>query len=67
MKKIIIKTGLFAGLITLLLFTSCKEQIDPVVEELDFDRAFSPVGIEAVISNTTTVTLTWSSVKNTDH
>jgi len=67
MNKIIIKTGLFAGLITLLLFTSCKEQIDPVVEELDFDRAFSPVGIEAVISNTTTVTLTWSSVKNTDH
>ncbi|HNX84801.1 MAG: DUF5123 domain-containing protein [Bacteroidales bacterium] len=67
MKKIIIKTGLFAGLITLLLFTSCKEQIDPVVEELDFSRAFSPVGIEAVISNTTTVTLTWSSVKNTDH
>jgi hypothetical protein len=67
MKKIIIYTGLIAGLIASLVISGCKEQIDPVVEELDFSRAFSPVGIEAVISNTTTVTLTWSSVKNTDH
>jgi len=67
MKNIIIRTGLFAGLVSMLIFTACKEQIDPVVEELDFNRAFSPVGIEAVISNTRTVTLTWSSVKNTDH
>ena len=67
MKKIIIRTGLFAGLITMLLVVSCKEQIDPVVEELNFSRVFSPVELEAIISNTTTVTLTWSSVKNTDH
>jgi hypothetical protein len=67
MKKIIIRTGLFAGLISMLLFTACKEQIDPVVEDLDFSRAFSPVGMEAVISNTTTVTLTWAPVRNTDH
>ena len=26
--------------------TACKEEIDPIVEELDFDRAFTPVGIE---------------------
>lgn len=66
MKKIIINTGLLVGLITVLLFNSCKEEIDPIVEELDFNRAFSPVGISAVISNTTTVTVTWSAVKNTD-
>lgn len=64
MNKILIYTGFFTGLIAMLLFTSCKEEIDPVVEELEFSRAFSPVGLEAVISNTTTVTLTWSSVKN---
>lgn len=67
MKKILIYTGFIAGLIVTLLFTSCKEEIAPVVEELDFNRTFSPVGIEAVISNTRTVTLTWSSVKNSDH
>lgn len=67
MNKIIIKTGLFAGLITMILVTACKEQIDPVVENLDFSRAFSPVGIEAIISKTTTVTITWTSVKNADH
>lgn len=67
MKKIIINTGLLVGLIAVLLFSSCKEEIDPVVEELEFNRAFSPVGISAIISNTTTVTLTWSAVRNTDH
>jgi hypothetical protein len=67
MKKIIIYTGLFAGLMAILPFTGCKEQIEPVVEELEFSRAFSPVGLSAFISNTTTVTLTWSSVKNSDH
>lgn len=67
MKKIIIYTGLICGLMAMLLFTACKEEIDPVVEELEFNRTFSPVGLEAIISNTTTVTLTWSSVRNTDH
>ena len=66
MKKIIIYTGLFAGLIASLVFSGCKEDIDPVVEELEFSRVFSPVGLEAVISNTRTVTLTWSSVKNAE-
>ncbi|MFZ2285488.1 MAG: DUF5123 domain-containing protein [Bacteroidales bacterium] len=67
MKKIIINTGLLAGLVSVLLFSSCKEEIDPVVEELEFNRTFSPVGINAIISNTTRVTIVWSSVKNTDH
>jgi hypothetical protein len=67
MKKIIIYIGLFAGLIASLVFSGCKEQIDPVVEDLEFSRAFSPVGLNAIISNTRTVTLVWSSVKNSDH
>lgn len=66
MKKIIVYTALFAGLIASLVFPGCKEDIDPVVEELEFSRAFSPVGLDAVISNTRTVTLTWSSVKNAE-
>lgn len=67
MKKIVINTAFFAGLIAMLVFSACKEEIDPVVEDLQFSRAFSPVGLSAIISNTTTVTLAWASVKNTDH
>jgi hypothetical protein len=67
MKNKIINTGLLTGLVALLLFSACKEQIDPVVEDLQFSRAFSPIGLEAIISNTTTVTLFWSPVKNSDH
>lgn len=54
-------------LFSLAMLNGCKEKIDPVIEELNFNRAFSPVGLEAEISNVTTVTLTWSAVKNTDH
>lgn len=67
MKKKNIIFGLIPVLFSLLLLNGCKEEIDPIVEELDFDRAFTPVGIEAKISDVTRVTLTWSSVKNTDH
>ncbi|MEZ4997386.1 MAG: hypothetical protein R2758_07985 [Bacteroidales bacterium] len=41
MKKIVINTAFFAGLIAMLVFSGCKEEIDPVVEDLQFSRAFS--------------------------
>lgn len=55
------------GLFTLLGFSSCKENIDPVIDELSYDRAFTPIGLKSQISNVTTVTLTWTAVKNVDH
>lgn len=67
MKKIITTTGLALGLIAMLFVGSCKEKIDPIVDELDFDRAFTPVGLTAAISEITKVTLNWSAVKNADH
>jgi hypothetical protein len=67
MKKIYKNIPLIIGLFTFLFISSCKEEIDPIVEELDFSRAFMPVGLVAGISNVTTVTLNWSSVKNSDH
>jgi hypothetical protein len=66
MKKIYRNTGLILGLFAILLLSACKEKIDPIVEELDFDRAFTPVGLSAQISNITTVTLTWDAVKNAE-
>ena len=67
MKKILINIGLILGVFTVLSLNGCKEKIDPVVEELSFDRAFTPIGLTAQISNITTVTLNWIAEKNADH
>src|SRR5450759_4529320 len=67
MKKIFSNTGLILGLLILLTFNSCKKTIDPVVSDLTFTSAFTPVDFSAQISNITTVTLSWVTVKNVDH
>ena len=67
MKKILKNTAILLGVISLLLFSACEDKIPPVIEELDFSRAFTPVGLTAQISNVTTVTLNWTEQKNTDH
>ena len=67
MKKIIINTGLIPGLLVLFSLNACKEKIDPVVDELSFSRTFTPGEFSAQISNITTVTLSWTPVKNVDH
>jgi len=67
MKKIFSNTGLILGLLILLSLNSCKKTIDPVVADLSFTRAFTPVDFSAQISNITTVTLNWVTVKNVDH
>jgi hypothetical protein len=66
MKKILINIGLLIGLFAAFSLNACKENIDPVVEELSFSRAFSPINLSAVISNQTTVTITWAAVKDAD-
>jgi hypothetical protein len=67
MKKIVINTGLILGLFTALFLNACKEEIDPIVEQLEFDRAFTPTGLTAQISNITKVTLDWIAAKDIDH
>lgn len=67
MKKRFINIGLFIGLFAMLSFTACKEDIDPVVEELTFDRAFTPLDLSAVVTKVTTVTVSWTTAKNIDH
>lgn len=67
MKKILTNITIILGVMSLLVFNACEENIPPVVQELDFTRDFSPVGLAAQISNVTTVTLLWSATKNTDH
>jgi hypothetical protein len=67
MKKIFINSGLFIGLFTLCFLNACKEEIPPVVNELTFSRDFTPINLASIISNVTTVTLSWSPAKNSDH
>jgi hypothetical protein len=67
MKKIFINTGLIPGLFVLFSLNACQDKINPVVQELSFNRAFTPVEFSAQISNITTVTLSWNPVKNADH
>ncbi len=54
--------NIFICMIAALLaftFLQCDDDIDPLVEELDVDRVFSPIGLEARIRNMTTIELTW--------
>lgn len=67
MKRIIKNTGLILGILILMSLNSCTKTIDPVVSELTFTRAFTPVDFSAQISNITTVTLRWVAVTNVDH
>lgn len=67
MKKIVINTGLILGLFAALSLNACKEEIDPIVEQLEFARAFTPTGLTAQISNITKVTLDWIAAKDIDH
>jgi hypothetical protein len=67
MKKILRNIAILLGVCSLLLVSACEDKIPPVIEELDFSRAFTPVGLTAQISNVTTVTINWTEQKNTDH
>jgi hypothetical protein len=67
MKKILRNIAIVTGVLSLLLVSACEDKIPPVIEELDFSRAFTPVGLSSEISNVTTVTLSWTEVKNADH
>jgi hypothetical protein len=67
MNKILRNIAILLGVSSLLLLSACEDKIPPVIEELDFSRAFTPVGLTAQISNVTTVTLNWTEQKNTDH
>ncbi len=54
-KNIVFVLGLFS-----LIFTGCEDKIDPIVDELKFDRVFTPLNLSVRIRNMTTAELTWS-------
>jgi hypothetical protein len=58
MRKILKNIAFVIGLFS-VIFVGCKDDIDPIVEELDFNRVFSPTELTARIRNMTTVELSW--------
>ncbi len=57
--KNIFKNIVFIIGLSSLIFVGCKDDIDPIIEELDFNRVFAPTEITARIRNMTTVELSW--------
>lgn len=58
MKNRYIYKGLFIGLLSLAV-VACEDLADPLVEELEVSRAFSPTELTARIRNLTTIELDW--------
>ncbi|UII23407.1 DUF5123 domain-containing protein [Fulvivirga ligni] len=66
MKKSFKYIFLAFGLLPVIM-TSCSDDIDPVITELDTDRAFAPVGLTAFVRNQTTIELKWDVKEGVDH
>ena len=59
MNKIFKNIGILLGIVALFAINACEDDITPVVDELEFDRVFTPLELEARISNQTIVSLSW--------
>lgn len=60
-KKAIIGLGFLSG-----LFMVACDDVDPLVESIDFDRLFSPIGITANLNNIVELNLSWTAVRGAD-
>lgn len=65
MKNKIKIIGFIIGLFS-LMFVACEDKIDPIVEDLQFNRVFMPLGVTARIRNLTTVELSWVTREDAD-
>ncbi len=67
MKKLMIRVSLVVTALCSVFFTGCEDKIDPLIEEMDLDRALTPTELTARIRNLTTVELTWNTKTNVDY
>ncbi len=58
--------GYILGLIFIVL-TGCKDNIDPIVEELSFSRVFTPLDLTVKIRNKVTAEISWTVKADADH
>src|SRR5262245_59965641 len=52
---------------TALVYTGCKDDVDPLVEELNFDRVLGPASLTARIRNQDAIELNWTLRDDADH
>lgn len=64
--KYILKGLLFTAILAFAIL-SCKKYDVAVINELDVDRVFAPIGLKAIVRNQTSVELTWTVKENIDH
>lgn len=67
MKKIFIIKGLLATLFLTVLVSSCTGYNEDVLDVLEVNRVFAPIGLTAKVRNQTTVELNWTVRENVDH
>ena len=67
MKTKYIVKGLIATLVLMLTLSSCETYNEAVIENLDVNRAFSPIGLKATVRNQTSVELNWTVKEDADH
>lgn len=58
MKNKIRNTGVILSFIALIL-AGCKDNIAPVIEQLNFSRVFTPLNLDVIIRNKTTAEISW--------
>src|SRR5688572_7806294 len=66
MKNRYIQKALFLGLFVCACI-ACSDLADPVMEELDLDRAYTPTELTAKIRNLTSIELAWKTRADVDH
>ncbi len=66
MNKILKYTGILLAFIVLFAINACEDDISQVIEDLTYERVFSPLNLEATISNQTTVSLEWEENKGVE-
>lgn len=69
MKNRIVHIGLLFVLVGMISvsFTACDDKIDPLIEELEFDRALAPLELRAFIRNQVAIELNWDVREDVDH
>lgn len=59
MKNIFKNFGLIVGVASAVFASSCADDIDPVISELETDRAFAPTDLRAFVRDQTVIELRW--------
>ena len=67
MNKLYKIPGLILAFALAVFFQACDDDIDPIIEELNFERAFTPLDLDVKVRNQLNAEVTWTVSQNIDH